>query len=133
MHVLTSVLQLNDKPGQEEVELVRKFGDETIRVVFSISDLNTPLDESISDEALFDEASEEDDVTPSRGRSTQSENTQSATAKEKGNAATANDNLEEEEEFDEESEDEPSFPVRLNITIEKVRFPLPGSENRWCI
>lgn len=112
-----SRLQINDKPGQEEVELIRKFGDETIRVVFSISDLNALSEDGLNEDALFDEEE------PSMPRnSMQSGGAQSAAGKDNGNIAVADDANEDEDEFGDEDE-EPSFPARVNVTIEKVRLP----------
>ncbi|KAJ7635078.1 regulatory protein suaprga1 [Roridomyces roridus] len=45
------VWELKDTPGNEEVFLTRKFGDETIRVMFSIDDLhNIEEEEELEDE-----------------------------------------------------------------------------------
>jgi complement component 1 Q subcomponent-binding protein len=107
--IQSSSFKVNDKPGQENVELIRKFGDETIRVVFSISDLNALADESLNDEALYDENPEDDDA--GRG-SMESGGAQSAVGGGSGNVAA------EDDEFLDD-DDEPSFPARINITIEK--------------
>lgn len=100
-------MQLNDKPGQEEVELVRKFGDETIRVSFSISDLNALSAEESMDDGLFEDPGED-------AADLQSGGAQSAAAKERGDVATADD------EFSDDEEEVPSYPARINVTIEKV-------------
>ena len=101
--------QVIDKPGQEEVELVRKFGDETIRVVFSVSDLNA-ISEEMTDESLYDDEHPEDGAVSAS--SAQSGGAQSKETHEKHRQ-------EEDEDFDAQ-DDIPSFPARLNITIEKV-------------
>ncbi|KAI5841286.1 mitochondrial glycoprotein [Tricharina praecox] len=111
--IQNSSFKINDKPGQEEVELIRKFGDETIRVVFSISDLNALSEDGLNEDALFDEEE------PSMPRnSMQSGGAQSAAGKDNGNIAVADDANEDEDEFGDEDE-EPSFPARVNVTIEK--------------
>lgn len=93
----TSEFKVVDKPGAEEVEFVRKFGDETIRVMFSISDLNSMPDPSELDEYSNAYGEPESSQTPAKDES--------------------EDNAESYEDAD-----EPSFPVRVNITIEKVRM-----------
>ncbi|OZJ05509.1 putative DNA repair helicase ercc3 [Bifiguratus adelaidae] len=65
--------KLNDAAGKDEVELVRTFGNETIRVHFSISAINQPEDvedlleeEALAeadDKELADAADEEDEST----------------------------------------------------------------------
>ncbi|KAI8076873.1 mitochondrial glycoprotein [Halteromyces radiatus] len=53
--------KLEDKPGHDEVTLTRTFGNETISVLFSISDINNgPADGFLPDE---DEVIEEDEVS----------------------------------------------------------------------
>lgn len=93
----TSQFKVVDKAGAEEVEFVREFGDETIRVMFSISDLNAMPDPAEMDEynAAYGEG--------------------------EGSQAPAKDESEDNAESYEDA-DEPSFPVRVNITIEKVRI-----------
>ncbi|KAL7267624.1 Mitochondrial acidic protein mam33 [Rhizina undulata] len=108
-----SPFKLIDKPGQQEVELVSKFGDETIRVVFSISDINN-LQDQFSDKALFDEDLEE----PSQA-SAQSGGAQSKQAKADKRVPTQKESTEEDEELFDEGEQETAFPARLHITIEK--------------
>lgn len=103
--------QINDKPGQEEVELVRKFGDETIRVIFSISDFNTLSDENAA--APEDLGEDEFDANDSSRPDGQ------ANAKESdGKKPSAADDV-YESGYDEEA----SFPARVNVIIEKVLLP----------
>jgi len=110
----SSPFKVVDKPGEEEIELVRKFGDETIRVVFSIADLNAMAsEEAMDDEALYDEQPEHD-ATPRA--SLQSSGAQSKAAKEDDRVAVADEAAQEDEYAEDE---EPSFPARVNITIEK--------------
>ncbi|KAG4434987.1 hypothetical protein IFR05_009512 [Cadophora sp. M221] len=84
--------EIIDTPGQEDVVLTRTFGDEKIRVTFSIADLNALDPEAdYEDPAMSDEADE--------GKS----------AEEQG-----------EEGSGEGEEEDPSFPARLNIVVEKA-------------
>ncbi|KAI1424205.1 mitochondrial glycoprotein [Xylaria sp. FL1777] len=89
-----SPFELKDEPGQEDVYLVRKFGNETITVSFSISDLANYEPDGFNDEALTDEEMD----TP--------EGKQLAEA-------------EAEAEEDIDDMDESSIPCRLNIVVEK--------------
>ncbi|KAI0453466.1 mitochondrial glycoprotein [Xylaria acuta] len=89
-----SPYELKDEPGKEDVYLVRKFGDETITVSFSISDLaHYEPDEYNEDNALTDEELD----TPEGKRLAETE---------------AEEGLEDEET-------EPPVPCRLNIVVEK--------------
>ncbi|KAK0101290.1 Mitochondrial acidic protein mam33 [Cadophora gregata] len=85
--------EIIDTPGQEEVVLTRQFGDEKIRVTFSIADLNAMDPEAdYQDPAMSDEADEG-----------------SKSAEEQG-----------EESAEGEEEQDQSFPARLNIVVEKA-------------
>ncbi|KAI1756257.1 mitochondrial glycoprotein [Xylaria castorea] len=87
-----SPFELKDEPGKEEVYLVRKFGDETITISFSIADLaNYEPDMYNEDTALTDEELD----TPEGKRLAETEADEAA-----------------------EDEEAPS-PCRLNIVIEK--------------
>ncbi|KAI8949181.1 mitochondrial glycoprotein [Xylaria longipes] len=89
-----SPYELTDEPGKEDVYLVRKFGDETITVSFSISDLsNYEPDMYNEDNALTDEELD----TPEGKRLAETE----------------------AEEALEDEEGEPAAPCRLNIVVEK--------------
>ncbi|TGJ85484.1 hypothetical protein E0Z10_g3239 [Xylaria hypoxylon] len=91
-----SPYELKDEPGQEDVYLVRKMGNETITVSFSISDLaNYEPDMYNEDNALTDEELD----TPEGKRLAETE---------------AEEALE-----DEEAEPEAPVPCRLNIVVEK--------------
>ncbi|KAI1385729.1 mitochondrial glycoprotein [Hypoxylon trugodes] len=93
-----SPFELKDVAGKEDVSLVRTFGNETITITFSISDLaNYNPDEFNEDAALGDEELDSPDGKV-RGSQGAPEN-------------------EDEGEFDEEAE--PGVPSRLNIVIEK--------------
>ncbi|KAJ8120379.1 hypothetical protein ONZ43_g2899 [Nemania bipapillata] len=89
-----SSYELKDEPGKEDVYLVRKIGDETITISFSISDLANfepePYDE---DDAMTDE-----ELDTAEGK-------QLAEA--------------EAEEALEDEEGQPAVPCRLNIVVEK--------------
>ncbi|KAI0409162.1 mitochondrial glycoprotein [Xylaria palmicola] len=90
----SSPYELKDEPGKQDVYLVRKFGNETITVSFSISDLaNYEPDMYNEDNALTDEEVE----TPEGKRLAETE---------------------AEEALDEEA-GEPPVPCRLNIVVEK--------------
>ncbi|KAL8950032.1 MAG: hypothetical protein Q9222_003911 [Ikaeria aurantiellina] len=124
--------QLEDHPGQEEVALTRQFGDESIRVSFSIADLNNidqDADEYGEDPALSDEEAEDAAATnvQSGGANTKGAINQGRTKG--GNFAVAPEDSiapsdRAEGSYDEgaggEGEQEPSFPARLSITVEKA-------------
>ncbi|KAI1101312.1 mitochondrial glycoprotein [Jackrogersella minutella] len=88
--------KLEDIPGKEDVTLTRKYGNETITVTFSISDLATDYQNSDmynNEEALGDE---EEEIPEARS------------ATEEG----------VEEDEDDSGESEP-VPFRLNVVVEK--------------
>jgi len=98
--------ELIDTPGQEEVALVRQYGDEHIRVTFSIADLNAIDPEAdYQDRALNDE----DDM-----------DNENINQGDKNFKVAPEDSIapadEEEDAMDEPQE---SFPARVNIVIEK--------------
>lgn len=103
-----------DKPGSEEVELVRRFGDEIIRVEFSISDLNFMQQDLQDEESLYEDESS-DDIP----ENTQSGGAQSKVAKEQGRVQVANEAEQDDELLDDEEAPGTSFPAHLNIVIEK--------------
>ncbi|KAI1822548.1 mitochondrial glycoprotein [Xylaria intraflava] len=89
-----SSFTIKDEPGHQDVYLVRKMGDETITVSFSISDLsNYEPDMYNEDSALTDEELE----TPEGRRLAETE----------------------AEEGINEEENDHSVPCRLNIVVEK--------------
>ncbi|PHH66309.1 hypothetical protein CDD81_7902 [Ophiocordyceps australis] len=105
-----SPFELVDKPGQETVKLIRKFGDEEITVSFSIADVSDY--ESMSDDhALADEdlgeggmqdANRQDHVPAAGGP----------------RSAPAQEQMDEDE--DENMDEEPSpTPINLTIVVEK--------------
>ncbi|KAL9099347.1 MAG: hypothetical protein Q9163_005138, partial [Psora crenata] len=140
----SSSFELHDTPGHEEVVLTRKFGDENIRVSFSIADLNEmnpaeedPYDDG-DDKALYDEpsssSSSPDDIpgnAQSGGANTKGTINQGRTKD--GNIKMAPEDRiapadrEELVDMDDQEEgsggsgrDEPSFPARINVMIEKT-------------
>ncbi|KAL8944773.1 MAG: hypothetical protein Q9216_000195 [Gyalolechia sp. 2 TL-2023] len=128
-----SPFQLEDVPGHEEVALTRKFGDESIRITFSTDDLNNvdqEADEFDSDPALSDDEAAEAAETnvQSGGANTKGAINQGRTKG--GNFAVApedsiapSDRAEgsyEEPSSGQEGNQEPSFPSRLHINIEKA-------------
>lgn len=128
-----SPFELEDIPGQEEVALTRKFGDESIRITFSIDDLNNvdqEADEFDSDPALSDEevADAAETNMQSGGGNTKGAINQGRTKG--GNFAVApedsiapSDRAEgsyEDPSSGQEGNQEPSFPSRLHINIEKA-------------
>ncbi|KAG0037223.1 Mitochondrial acidic protein mam33 [Podila clonocystis] len=91
-YLKSSPFQITDKPGSDEVTLIRKFGNEDIKIVFSVSDINSADEE--------EELDLEDDVED--GQNNQQ-------------------NLSPSDEDEEEGDDLDSltFPVRCLITISK--------------
>ncbi|KAL8873439.1 MAG: hypothetical protein Q9174_001087 [Haloplaca sp. 1 TL-2023] len=128
-----SPFQLEDTPGQEEVFLTRKFGDETIRLSFTIADLNNMEQDEDSleqDPALPDEEATEAAETnvQSGGANTKGAINQGRTKG--GNFRVAPEDsiapsdreggsYEEPGEGD-EGVQEPSFPARINMSVEKA-------------
>lgn len=93
-----SPFELKDIPGKEDVRLTRKFGNETITVSFSISDLaNYEPDTPLEDSALTDEELD----TP------------------EGRQLAAEAEAEEGEEEGVDEEGEAAVPCRLNVVVEK--------------
>ncbi|KZF21834.1 regulatory protein-like protein suaprga1 [Xylona heveae TC161] len=114
-----SPFEVTDTPGQEEVILTRKFGDETIRVTFSIADLNAMENDADNFEpAQYDEDLDLD---------AQSGGAQSKGTVNQGRTQGGNVNVAPEDsvspadrpELDEEGAGDVAFPARVNISIEK--------------
>ncbi|KAI7818493.1 mitochondrial glycoprotein, partial [Gamsiella multidivaricata] len=95
-YLKTSPFQITDKAGSDEVVLTRKFGNEDIKIVFSVSDINAADDE---EDLELEEELEEDG---------QQQSTQ------QNLSASGDDEEEEEGPFD-----SLTFPVRCLITISK--------------
>ncbi|KAI0381353.1 mitochondrial glycoprotein [Hypomontagnella monticulosa] len=92
-----SPFELKDTPGNEDVTLVRKFGNETITVTFSISDLANYEPDDVYNE---DAALAEEDVDAAEGRRSSQQ--------------------ESEEGMEEDEETDAPVPCRLNIVVEKA-------------
>lgn len=123
-----SPFELEEKPGQEEIVLTRKFGDENIRVTFTTADLaNMDQDaDEMEDHSLYDEA--DSTVSDLIGQQ------QSGGANTKGTVnqgRTSDGNIKgapedsvapadrpEYEDLEDEGRDQ-SFPARANIRIER--------------
>ncbi|KAI8964229.1 mitochondrial glycoprotein [Daldinia sp. FL1419] len=96
-----SPFELKDQPGKEDVTLVRKFGNETITVTFSISDLaNYEPDDVFNEESVLGD----EDVESPEGR----------------RASQAEADAEGEEGLEDELDGTDSpVPCRLNVVVEK--------------
>ncbi|PGH19297.1 hypothetical protein AJ80_04050 [Polytolypa hystricis UAMH7299] len=107
-----SQFELHEKSGEEEVVLTRTFGNEKIRVSFTIADL-----QNLQDEAEFEDQSFQDeygDMSPEAINQDGKKGSKITIAPE--DKVSPADR--EGEAFEEESE--PSYPARVNITIEKA-------------
>lgn len=128
----SSPFQVHDTVGEEEVVLTRSYGNEKIRVTFSIADLSSidpnEADQYSEDRAMMDE--EDGSGLPTDGQSggAQSKGTINQGKTKGGNFKVAPEDsvapADRPELMDDESpvteeDDEPSFPARVNITIEK--------------
>lgn len=110
---------LQDSAGDQEVVLTKAFGQENIRVSFSIADLDAMEDPDAfnEDPALGDEEGIEDSM--------QQGGAQSKGATNAGRTQGGNINVVPEDQVNDDVDEsvdedfEPSFPARLNVTIEK--------------
>ncbi|KAI9745956.1 MAG: Mitochondrial acidic protein mam33 [Claussenomyces sp. TS43310] len=101
--------EIQDTPGKEEVVLTRQFGDETIRITFSIADLNSIDPESdYQDRAIGDEEDVESDNINQGSRKDFKVAPEDSIAAADGEGAEA------------EEAEESSFPARVNVVIEKA-------------
>lgn len=112
--------ELEEKPGQEEIVLTRKFNDELIRVTFSTADLaNMDQDaDDLEDHAMYDEGDEI--MQQSGGANTKGAVNQGRTAE--GNVKVAPEDSvapADRPELDDEDSREASFPARVNVKIER--------------
>ncbi|KAL1859396.1 Mitochondrial acidic protein mam33 [Paecilomyces lecythidis] len=106
--------EVKDIPGEQEVVLTRKFGNEDIRVTFTVADLqNLSEQEDFDDAALSDELDFQHQPVNQQGRPS-------------GNVPSHSEDrvapADREVEDDLDRDLEPSFPARVNVTVEK-----PGS------
>lgn len=119
----SSPFELQDKPGEQEVVLTRTFGDEQIRITFTVADLhNMDADQAMEDDAMYDP-----EVSDMDGQSGGA-NTKGAINQGRGSdgnfriapedriAPADREGLAEEEDFPEEQQ---AFPARVNIRIER--------------
>ncbi|KAL2218474.1 regulatory protein SUAPRGA1 [Thermoascus aurantiacus ATCC 26904] len=104
--------EVKDVPGEQEVVFTRKFGNEDIRVTFTVADLqNLTEQEEWDDPALSDEMDYQRPSHPvNQGRQTGSVGTHP-----EDRVAPSDRELDEDLDRD----FEPSFPCRVNVTIEK--------------
>ncbi|KAL9124596.1 MAG: hypothetical protein Q9217_006088 [Psora testacea] len=129
----SSSFELHDTPGHEEVVLTRKFGDENVRVSFSIADLNemNPEEDPYGDDkALYDESSPNDipENAQSGGANTKGTINQGHTKD--GNINMAPEDrvapadrqelVDDEGPSERDPNAEPSFPAHINVMIEKT-------------
>lgn len=146
---MLSFIQLADTPGHEEVVLTRQFGEERsvfyscidamiltwilvcrIRITFSIADLNAmdqDPDQYGEDKAQFDE--DEGDLTDAQSGGAQSKGTINQGRSKDGNFKVTTEDrvapadrpelMDDESANEEDADQQPSFPARLNVTIEK--------------
>ncbi|KEY78766.1 regulatory protein SUAPRGA1 [Aspergillus fumigatus] len=103
--------EVKDVPGEQEVVLSKKFGSEEIRLTFTVADLqNLSEQEDFDDSAFADEMDFQGHQPVNQGR---------------GAPGTVAQHPEDriapaDREIDDLDRDmEPSFPARVNITIEK--------------
>ncbi|KAF1352285.1 regulatory protein-like protein suaprga1 [Delphinella strobiligena] len=116
--------QIEDVSGQEEVHLTRSFGDEKIKVTFSIADFNT-FDQDADgseDPALYDEDDNAMDLEGQSGGA----NTKGAVNQ--GRTSSGNMRVAPEDELapadrpelnDEDVDAQPSFPARVQVTVSR--------------
>ncbi|GIC86834.1 MAM33 family protein [Aspergillus udagawae] len=103
--------EVKDVPGEQEVVLTKKFGKEEIRLTFTVADLqNLSEQEDFDDSAFADEMDFQGHQPANQGRGAPG-----------GVAQHPEDRIapadREMEDLDRDME--PSFPARVNITIEK--------------
>jgi len=117
--------EIEDNPGSEVVTLTRTFGDETIKVVFSIADMNAGMDEDQEDmdedAALGDEDGDIMDSDQGRSRRTINQSGAkggSVDVMAEDSIAPADRHGEDEDPLAEQRESS-GFPAQLNITVTK--------------
>lgn len=103
----SSPFKIIDESGRELVQLVREFGDETVRVEFSIADISSQSGEGINDDAFWAEESE--------GAANAQAGGAHSKAGKSGTAVTAGS----DNEGDDFEENEPSYPARVTVTVSK--------------
>ena len=132
-YIDNSPFDIEDVPGKEEVVMTRTYGDEKIRITFSIDDLNNvdeDPDQMPDENSMVDELDDPSDIptdTQSGGANTKGSINQGRTRG--GNVRVAPEDsiapadrpelTDEEGAQDEEGEQEPSFPSHCYITVER--------------
>ncbi|KAF2838618.1 mitochondrial glyco protein [Patellaria atrata CBS 101060] len=127
-YIENSEFKLHDEPGVEEVTLTRKYGNENIKVTFTVADINNlESDPQEEDRALFDEEDADMDGQ-SGGANTKGAVNQSKTTG--GNVKVAPEDsvapADRPELDDEQYDDEqptPGFAARVNVTITRDNKP----------
>ncbi|KAH0260812.1 hypothetical protein KCU71_g20919, partial [Aureobasidium melanogenum] len=119
-YIDNSEFKIEDKAGTEEVHLTRKYGDENIKVTFSIADFNTYDEEAdAEDPALYgDEDAALDMDGQSGGANTKGAVNQGRTSG--GNIRVAPEDEiapADRPELQDEEDNSASFPVRLQVTV----------------
>ncbi|KAL1979234.1 hypothetical protein VTN96DRAFT_6418 [Rasamsonia emersonii] len=100
--------EVKDVPGEQEVVFSRKFGNEDIRVTFTVADLQNVTEQPEFDDALSDEADYADHShSVNQSRSGQ------------GNVGVHPEDRVSPADREYDELGEPSFPARVNVTIEK--------------
>lgn len=61
------IWEIEDVSGNDEVTLIRKFGNETIRLIFSIADIQSQEESEFAEEEESEESSPEEDHIHSYG------------------------------------------------------------------
>ncbi|KAK4497194.1 hypothetical protein PRZ48_011644 [Zasmidium cellare] len=128
--------EIQDRAGEQDVYLTRKYDDETITVHFSISEFNSPSEEW--DEGIDPAMADEEDMELQSGGA----NTKGAVNR----GGTANQNFKvapedsiapaDREELRDEEDDQPTnpaFPVRVSVLVQRtgkgsLKFILTASE-----
>ncbi|KAL2014393.1 hypothetical protein VTN00DRAFT_1918 [Thermoascus crustaceus] len=105
--------EVKDVPGEQEVVFTRKFGNEDIRVTFTVADL-----QNLSEQEEFDDAAFSDEMDFQRGSHPVNQGRPSGS-----NVGTHTEDrlAPSDRELDEDLDRdfEPSFPARVNVTVEK--------------
>ncbi|KAJ9314749.1 hypothetical protein DTO271D3_4995 [Paecilomyces variotii] len=102
--------EVKDVPGEQEVILTRKFGNEDIRVTFTVADL-----QNLSEQEDFDDAALSDELDYQHQPVNQSRPSGNVPSHTEDRVAPADRELEDDLDRDLE----PSFPARVNVTVEK--------------
>ncbi|KAJ9296844.1 hypothetical protein DTO271G3_5043 [Paecilomyces variotii] len=102
--------EVKDIPGEQEVILTRKFGNEDIRVTFTVADL-----QNLSEQEDFDDAALSDELDYQHQPVNQGRPSGNIPSHTEDRVAPADRELDDDLDRDLE----PSFPARVNVTVEK--------------